>query len=116
MKIRNGIAPANPTTPSQKAELVRVNTSQPWATFCIQVPMLERKFPAPELALPARPETPPSPQPKIWIPQRPTLYFLRSSISCGFGPIRRGTAFSAKDTGFSVKGYGLQREGVRPSA
>src|SRR5215470_11771234 len=37
---------ANPTTPSQKAELVSCKTSQPWATFCIQVPMLERKFPA----------------------------------------------------------------------
>ena len=46
VKKRNGIDPANPTTPSQKAELaVNSNTSQPWATFCIQVPMLERKLP-----------------------------------------------------------------------
>src|SRR5215472_12001585 len=37
---------ANPTTPSQKAELVSFSTSQPWATFCIHVPILERKFPA----------------------------------------------------------------------
>jgi len=43
---RNGICPANPTTPSQKAELVRVRTSQPWATFCIQLPTLEVKLPA----------------------------------------------------------------------
>src|SRR6185437_4544120 len=28
------------------AELVSCSTSQPWATFCIQVPILERKFPA----------------------------------------------------------------------
>ena len=42
---RNGIEPANPTTPSQNAELVSVSTSQPWAIFCIHVPMLERKFP-----------------------------------------------------------------------
>src|SRR3569833_1125505 len=43
---RNGICPANPTTPSQKAELVRVRTSQPWATFCIQLPTLEVKLQA----------------------------------------------------------------------
>ena len=36
---------ANPTTPSQKAELVICSTSQPWAMFCIHVPMLERKLP-----------------------------------------------------------------------
>ena len=33
-------------TPSQKAELVRVRTSQPRAMFCIQVPTLEVKLPA----------------------------------------------------------------------
>jgi len=45
VKNRNGIAPAKPTTPSQNAELVRVSTSHPWATFCIHVPMLDRKLP-----------------------------------------------------------------------
>ena len=45
VKNRNGIDPAKPTTPSQNAELVSVSTSQPWATFCIQVPMFERKLP-----------------------------------------------------------------------
>ena len=45
VKRRNGMEPAKPTTPSQKAELVSTSTSQPWATFCIQVPMLERKLP-----------------------------------------------------------------------
>ena len=46
VKKRKGMEPANPTTPSQKAEFrVSRSTSQPWATFCIQVPMLERKFP-----------------------------------------------------------------------
>ncbi len=45
VKKRNGIDPAKPTTPSQKAELVSVSTSQPWATFCIHVPMLEGKLP-----------------------------------------------------------------------
>src|SRR5215831_2416621 len=43
---RIGMVEANPTTPSQKGELVSFSTSQPWATFCIHVPMLERKFPA----------------------------------------------------------------------
>ena len=37
--------PTKETTPSQNGELVRVRTSQPRATFCIQVPMLERKLP-----------------------------------------------------------------------
>jgi hypothetical protein len=45
VKMRNGMDPAKPTTPSQKAEPVSESTSQPWATFCIQVPMLERKLP-----------------------------------------------------------------------
>src|SRR6476646_9332715 len=45
-KARIGMDEAKPTTPSQKAELVSCSTSQPWATFCIQVPMLDRKFPA----------------------------------------------------------------------
>src|ERR1700694_623103 len=44
-KNRIGIEDAKPTTPSQKAELVSFSTSQPWATFCIQVPMFERKLP-----------------------------------------------------------------------
>src|SRR5262249_16241784 len=41
-----GMVEAKPINPSQKAELVRWSTSQPWATFCIQVPTLERKLPA----------------------------------------------------------------------
>jgi len=45
VKMRNGMEPAKPTTPSQNAEPVSRSTSQPCATFCIQVPMLERKFP-----------------------------------------------------------------------
>jgi len=45
-KARIGMDEAKPTTPSQKAELVSCSTSQPWATFCIQVPMFDRKFPA----------------------------------------------------------------------
>src|SRR6478609_5825763 len=45
-KARIGMDEAKPTIPSQKAELVSCSTSQPWATFCIQVPMLDRKFPA----------------------------------------------------------------------
>src|SRR5665213_2525447 len=46
VNTRNGIDPAKLTTPSQNAELaVSVRTSQLCATFCIQVPMLERKFP-----------------------------------------------------------------------
>src|SRR5262249_61361167 len=45
-KNKIGIVEANPIRPSQKAEFVRWSTSQPWATFCIQVPMLDRKLPA----------------------------------------------------------------------
>src|SRR5262249_21398168 len=45
-KSRIGTVEAKPTRPSQKAELVSCSTSQPWATFCIQVPTLERKLPA----------------------------------------------------------------------
>jgi hypothetical protein len=46
VKKRNGMDPAKPTTPSQNAEFpVSSSTSQPWATFCIQVPMFERKLP-----------------------------------------------------------------------
>src|SRR5205807_4804750 len=45
-KNRIGIDAANPTTPSQKAEFVRSSTSHPWATFCIQVPIFERRLPA----------------------------------------------------------------------
>src|ERR1043166_9080331 len=42
---RMGMDAQNPTMPSQNAELVSCSTSQPWAMFCIQVPMLERKLP-----------------------------------------------------------------------
>src|SRR5262249_22041797 len=42
---RIGIDEQKPTRPSQKAELVSLSTSHPWAMFCIQVPMLERKLP-----------------------------------------------------------------------
>src|SRR5438309_1598384 len=35
----------NPSTPSQKGEFDSSKTSQPWATACIQVPVLERKAP-----------------------------------------------------------------------
>ncbi len=42
-----GALEAKPTTPSQKAGLAGAScsTSHPMATFCIQVPMLERKLP-----------------------------------------------------------------------
>ena len=59
-KTSMGAEEAKPTNPSQKAPLVwkpprtscdgilsaSSSTNQPWATFCIQVPTLERKFPA----------------------------------------------------------------------
>src|SRR5437899_12255952 len=35
----------NPSTPSQRGEFDSSKTSQPWATACIQVPVLERKAP-----------------------------------------------------------------------
>lgn len=40
-----GAAVTKPLTPSNQAESVISNTSQPSATVCIQVPILERKFP-----------------------------------------------------------------------
>src|SRR5712692_5471991 len=42
---RAGICCAKPTIPSQNGELVSCRTSQPCATFCIQEPMLETRFP-----------------------------------------------------------------------
>jgi hypothetical protein len=41
-----GTCEAKPTIPSQKAEFVSWNTSQPMATLCIQVPTFDKKFPA----------------------------------------------------------------------
>src|SRR5438105_4900917 len=35
----------NPSTPSQRGEFDSSKTSHPWATACIQVPVLERKAP-----------------------------------------------------------------------
>jgi len=34
------------TTPREKGECVRIRTSHPWATFCIQVPAMETVWPA----------------------------------------------------------------------
>jgi hypothetical protein len=43
---RMGMNCTNPASPSRKGELVISSTSQPSATVCIQVPVLEMKFPA----------------------------------------------------------------------
>src|SRR2546430_16655490 len=40
-----GAVAMNPSTPSQNGELESCRTSQPCATACIQVPVLERKAP-----------------------------------------------------------------------
>ena len=44
-KIMTGTNWAAATTPSMNGSLVRVRTSQPWATACIQVPISEIIWP-----------------------------------------------------------------------
>src|SRR6266568_3937754 len=45
VRTNPGEVAMNPSTPSQKGEFESCNTSQPWATACIQVPVLERNAP-----------------------------------------------------------------------
>ena len=44
-RIMTGRNCAPATTPSQNGSPVSVNTSQPWATCCIQVPMSDTAWP-----------------------------------------------------------------------